>query len=272
MSTRTTPQSFVRHWVNWRSAVLAGTCVAGGLALNMMVLAITPDGPSESLQSAEPVEVASSVATVESVVPVEVVVTADTVASAPVVDVADVVAVAEETAAVQAGPATPIDTVALAPLDAGSAAPPAAAPAAQLPPVPAAPVSRPSAATTPTTPDTTTKPTAPTTAAPTPAAPATAAPTTAAPATAVPTTMVPTTVGGVTISYPSYSTKAGEIYLQLVDNKEISVYSVVRGDGWVYEIDKNGPRSVEVKFFNTVTEREAEFHAEIENGRIKVES
>jgi len=62
-----------------------------------------------------------------------------------------------------------------------------------------------------------------------------------------------------------------EIYLEFVDGQEISVYSVVREPNWVHEVEKNGPTSVEVKFFNIVTEQEAEFHAKIDGGSIKVE-
>jgi len=57
----------------------------------------------------------------------------------------------------------------------------------------------------------------------------------------------------------------------MFDGSSISVASVAPSSDWVYEIEKNGPRSVEVEFFNIVTRREGEFHAELENGRIKVE-
>ena len=62
-----------------------------------------------------------------------------------------------------------------------------------------------------------------------------------------------------------------EIYLTFTDGREISVYSVIRETNWVHQVDKNGPDKIEVKFFNVVTEQEAEFHAELENGSIKVE-
>lgn len=62
-----------------------------------------------------------------------------------------------------------------------------------------------------------------------------------------------------------------EIHLALVDGKQISVYSIVRESNWVHQVDRNGPTSIEVKFFNIVTEQEAEFHAKIEGGSIKVE-
>ena len=74
------------------------------------------------------------------------------------------------------------------------------------------------------------------------------------------------------MSYPDYSVPGvAQIYLTFTDGREISVYSVIREPNWVHEVEKNGPRSVEVKFFNVVTEQEAEFHAEVEGGSIKVE-
>jgi hypothetical protein len=105
-------------------------------------------------------------------------------------------------------------------------------------------------------------------------APTTLAPTTVAPApsTSPPTTAAPTTAAPSSVSFPSFSTAGGEVYLQLVDGTQLTVYSVVRGTDWVHQVDRDGPRSVEIKFFNVVTEREAEFHAELENGRVKVES
>ncbi len=49
------------------------------------------------------------------------------------------------------------------------------------------------------------------------------------------------------------------------------MYSVIRETNWVHEVDDNGPDKVKVKFFNVVTEQEAQFQAELEDGRIKVE-
>ncbi len=75
-----------------------------------------------------------------------------------------------------------------------------------------------------------------------------------------------------TLSYPNYSVSGvGSVGLQF-DGSAIYVASVSPQANWVFEIDRNGPRSVEVKFFNVVTEREGEFHASLEGGRIKVES
>ncbi len=41
---------------------------------------------------------------------------------------------------------------------------------------------------------------------------------------------------------------------------------------WVYQIASNGPRTVEIKFFNVANGSDREFHATVENGRIKVET
>jgi hypothetical protein len=112
----------------------------------------------------------------------------------------------------------------------------------------------------------------PTTVSPTTVSPTTVSPTTV-PATAVPATTVPTTPPAQLTTYPSFAVSGvAEIYLAFVDGREISVYSVVRQSNWVHQVDKNGPRSVEVKFFNVVTEQEAEFHAQVDGGSIKVES
>ncbi len=48
--------------------------------------------------------------------------------------------------------------------------------------------------------------------------------------------------------------------------------SVTPEPNWVYEIARNGPRTVEIKFFNVATGRDREFHATVEGGRIKVEN
>ncbi len=266
MSDESIPVNALRHWVNWRSTLLAGACVAGGLTLNMMVLAITPDRASDAIQVADPVEVASGGArTVSADVPAIVpepaasgtlptlVAESGTVgAAAP----AAVEQVATDATFNSIGPASALATAApLVP-----ATPTNTAAAVASPPVVATPP-----APTPSVPAT---PPAPTTAPPTTITPTTAAPPTVAPTTAAPTTAAPQR----NVSYPSYSTVGGEIYLAVVDGSSISVYSVVRGDGWVHQVDRNGPRSVEVKFFNVNTEQEAEFHATIESGSIKVES
>ncbi len=109
-------------------------------------------------------------------------------------------------------------------------------------------------------------------AAPTTAAPTTAAPTTAAPTTASATTVAPptVTVAPTTIASPTYTVQsAGTVTLRF-DRSSITVAGVATQPNWVYQIDVNGPRSVEVKFFNVSTHAEAEFHAEVESGKIKL--
>ncbi len=74
------------------------------------------------------------------------------------------------------------------------------------------------------------------------------------------------------LSYPTYTVSGiGSVRLQF-DGSAIYVASVSPQANWVFEIDRNGPRTIEVKFFNIATEREGEFHASVERGRIKVES
>ena len=56
------------------------------------------------------------------------------------------------------------------------------------------------------------------------------------------------------------------------DGSSISVASVSPQANWVYEIETNGPRTVEIKFFNVATGSDREFHATVEGGQIKVET
>ena len=64
---------------------------------------------------------------------------------------------------------------------------------------------------------------------------------------------------------------AANLSLQF-DGSSIYVASVTPQTNWVYEIARNGPRSIEIKFFNVATGRDREFHATVEGGRIKVEN
>ena len=74
------------------------------------------------------------------------------------------------------------------------------------------------------------------------------------------------------VSYPSYSVpNVGDVVLEFTDENSITVSSVAPSADWVFEVERDGPRSVEVKFFNARTHDEAEFHAEVEGSRIKVE-
>jgi hypothetical protein len=75
-----------------------------------------------------------------------------------------------------------------------------------------------------------------------------------------------------TVTYPSYSVpNVGNVVLAFSDQSTITLSSVAPNASWVYEVERNGPRSIEVKFFNVQTHNEADFHAEIEGSHIKVE-
>lgn len=247
--------------VHWRSVGLVGACLAGGLTLTVMVIGSAPTigGPvataTEAVMAAEPstapvVDPATTEATPDSVeVPVD---QAPEPLAAPAVT---------GTAAVSGTPSTrvawPTQPAAVQPAAAPSqpvaAAPSAADPA---PAAPAAPVPAPAA--TPAT-----------TATPTTAAPPTAAPTTAAPTTAVATTAAPAPVA---LSYPSYTVSGVSGVTLQFDGSSISVASLSPQTNWVYTIEKNGPRTVEIKFFNVATGSDREFHATVESGHINVET
>ena len=64
----------------------------------------------------------------------------------------------------------------------------------------------------------------------------------------------------------------GDVVLAFTDENTVTLWSVAPRANWVYEVERDGPRSVEVKFFNLRTHQEAEFHAEVEGSRIKVEN
>lgn len=260
---------------HWQSVVLVGLSVAGGLTLTVMVIGSAPTAPAQASAvevSVEPELVAAAADVPDPPAVAEVSAETTDLAATGATDAAlDGTAVSGETTPAQPAaqvPATPAPVPVAAPAPASAPLP---LPATPLPV--AAPAAAPAA--TPTAPAPTAP--APTTPAPTTAAP-TSAPTTAAPATAAPTTVAPTTAAPTTapttaaLSYPTYAVSGiGSVGLQF-DGSRIFVASVSPERNWVYEIDRNGPRSVEVKFFNVATEREGEFHAELEGGRIKVES
>jgi len=81
--------------------------------------------------------------------------------------------------------------------------------------------------------------------------------------------VAPTTVN---VAYPSYTvTGVAQISLESRSGA-IAVWSVTPSANWVFEIDRNGPGTVEIKFFNVATQREAQFAAELDGGHIRVES
>lgn len=264
MSIEPAARSATRHVVNWRSGILLGACVAGGLTLDMMVLASTPDASIEAVAA----DAGIGTAPPDALAPIDTEVPAPAATSVP----APAPAAPELTTPAATSAPAPIETLSPALVSATpAAAPAAAAPAPAAPAVPATnrPVAsppplatQPPPATTPATtkPETTTSTT-------------TTSTSTAPVATTVATTVAPTTGPAHTTTYPNFTVSGvAEVYLSFVDDREIGVYSVIREPNWVYQVDKDGPRSIEVKFFNVVTEKEAEFHAEVEGGTIKVES
>ena len=251
--------------VHWRTVGLIGACVAGGVTLSMMVIGSVPTiaGPVGAAPEALPAEVV--VGDQPTTVPVDVATTetllesieqpTDAAVAAPegIVEASAVVAgpVGLSPAAPTVAPAAPSPTPTVAP--ASAAAPTPAAPTPKVTPAPtAAPAPAPTAA---------------------PAPAPTAAPTTAVPTTQPalpPTTQAPATVSSLT--YPSYTVSGvSDVSLQF-DGASIYVVSLTPQSKWVYEIEKNGPRTVEIKFFNVDTGRDREFHATVESGRIKVET
>jgi hypothetical protein len=264
METNIAGQStWSRLVAHWQPAVLVAACVAGGLTLTMMVIGSTPDVVVQASQAAlEAAPVDTPDAPVVSEVPVDTALSTD---STEVVDPAAAEAAAAAPGTASAAPLEPATVVVPAPGPAPAGPAPTAAPTTGAPSAPApAPVV--TAATV--SPETVATPQA--TAAPqaTPAPPPAPqpAPTTTAPP---PTTAVPPTAS---LTYPSYSAGSAATVVLQFDGSSISVASVTRQANWVSQVDKNGPRTVEIKFFNTATGRDEEFHATVEGGRIKVEN
>jgi outer membrane biosynthesis protein TonB len=248
---------------HWQPAVLVTACLAGGLTLTTMVIGSTPNvvvQASEAAIEAAPNEPPAADVPIVTEAPVEV---APSGGAAEVVDPA-----VGSAAAADPGPAS---AVALEPVVVAPAPGAAPSPAPTVAPTTAAPVAptpAPAVTSAPVAPATVAAPQptpAPTTAAP---APTTAAP---APTTAAPT---PTTAAPVaaTLTYPSFSAGSAATVVLQFDGSSIYVASVARQPNWMSQVDKNGPRTVEIKFFNTATQRDEEFHATVENGRIKVEN
>jgi hypothetical protein len=63
----------------------------------------------------------------------------------------------------------------------------------------------------------------------------------------------------------------GDVVLAFSDASAIAVWSVAPNANWVSKVEHDGPRAVEVKFFNVRTGAEAKFQAELDGTRIKVE-
>jgi hypothetical protein len=67
------------------------------------------------------------------------------------------------------------------------------------------------------------------------------------------------------------SSGAGDIVIAFTGS-EISLYGFYPNANWVSQTEQNGPRTVKLEFFNTATEREGEWKAQIEGGHIQVEN
>ncbi len=273
--TPASPDGGRSSYITVRAGILSGLCIVGGLTLSVMVLGSAPSALTISEAAADvPVETFPPVTPAVEVpvaavapLPVETAAAAEAVAE-PVAAAAEPT-VASPAAPVAAAP-TPVAVVAAAmPQQVAPVAAPAPATAPAPAPVNAAPpaqVIAPAPAPVPVA--------VPTTRAPQPVPAAVVAPTTAV------TTTVPNTVATTspppdssTVTYPTYGLEGlADIILTFTNSSDLTVWSVTPESNWVYEIDKNGPRSVEIKFFNLKTHAEGEFHADVENGRIKVES
>jgi len=237
---------------------MLGACVAGGLMLTMMVVGATPQTIVSALPAVDPGPAAPVVEVPATELPVETA-AVPTDSLAPGVDTtvgAAPAAGADLTAS--NSPVGPPAPVAAAP----TFAPQAPAPVGAAAPAAVQPRTTVSNATTPRVTQTTSPAT-------------TNAPTTVAttqPATTQPpaTTNAPVQAVTASYTYPSYSAGSAASVTLRFDGSTVTVWSVSPQANWVYQIDVNGPRSVEVKFFNVKTQAEAEFHAAVEGGRIKV--
>ena len=237
--------------VHWRSVALVGACLAGGLTLTVMVIGSTPEVGGSVSAAAEAV-VADAVAADPSItVAVETTAVTPDSTEVPVAAAQELLAAPAVVGTATVAPvAAPMAAPAVAPASAQTTAPLAPAPSPQV--APATPVLTPAPTLPPTTPPTPQTTAPPTT---TPPPPPTAAPP-AAPA----------------LTYPAYTVSGVAGVSLRFDGSSISVASVSPQANWVYEVATNGPRTVEIKFFNVATGSDREFHATVEGGRIEVET
>ena len=61
-----------------------------------------------------------------------------------------------------------------------------------------------------------------------------------------------------------------EIVFAFHDGSILEFWSASPENNWVYMVEKRRGREVEVKFFNTRTENEAKFKADVNDGRVKI--
>jgi hypothetical protein len=249
--------------VHWRSVGLIGACLAGGLTLTVMVIGSTPriGGPIAAATEVVAAQSAVDPSTTLVVDPAMVEVAPDPT-EVPVTPAPELPA---PSALIQTAPASPAPVAA-----------PVAAPTAAVP-VPAQPIAQPASNLFPQAAPATPVPTpAPTTPQPAPTAPPSTPPTpSTAPSTSPSTVPPPTTAAPAPtpqLTYPSYTVSGVSGVTLQFDGSSINVASLSPQANWVYEIATNGPRSVEIKFFNVATGSDREFHATVDGGRIKVET
>lgn len=131
---------------------------------------------------------------------------------------------------------------------------------------------------TPTTPTTTIGTAQPAVAAPVPITVTTPVPqlTTVAPTAPPAPTPVPTTTTRPAVTSETRSFQIvdvdGAVSLEYVPHTSLRMASLDVGEGWTYRVEANGPRAVELKFYNTTTGRDAEWKATLEDEGIVVEN
>ncbi len=264
---------FLTHLAHWRARVLGGSVVLCGLALNLAVLGSNPVAQLAAGISPAAVDLApdSEAVTPDTAAPLpaDVDVTSVLAADDAADPILDVVPISGAAAGSSAG-ASPVAMVAAGTRQTAVAPQsPQASPQAPTPttaaPVAAAPVAAAQVTAAQVT-------AAQVTAAPVTAAQVTAAPVTAAPTTAPPTTAVSTTAA-LQIEYLTYTVEDGVGSVVLArEGNSISLYGFYPNGGWIKEVALNGPSTVKLKFFNVQTERDHEWKATIQGGRIQVEN
>lgn len=248
--------------VNGRTALLLGACVAGGLILTTMVIGSRDAVVVEATPG-------SIVPTVVASVPANP--TSDTTATSATAAVAlPDTTVAEDpvaTTAVTSGESFP--EVASPPTITPSAdvnAQVAASPAVGSTAVTSMALPSPTASSRPAAAPPSESPTAPESV-PEPAA--TSWPVATGPAAAAPGFAAEPPP---TVTHPSYTVSGIASVTVWFDGSSLGVDSVITQPDWVSSIDSNGPRAVEIKFFNVHTHAEGELHAAVEDGRVRFES
>ena len=259
-----TSTSSVHAGANRRAGLLIAVVASTALGLSWTAMADQPTPVTEAAAVADVVNAAAPVTlapvAVDTLAPETTVLdpTMTTLAGATLPPVAGSPSVAP---APGAAPSVPTGSVATSP----GAAAPTGTPATTSPPM--GPVAAPAGTTAATTPP---APAAPTTAPKVTAPATTAAPVTAAPTTAPPATAPPTTSAAPTLYTYDFAGVASEIVIAQYADRHIELYSMTRLPGWVSQLANNGPSNIEIHFFNTATQAEAQFAVERDGSRLKV--